>query len=390
MKIASSQQNLASSHLEANQRSVSERLRSWTGNRPPAEGRARNQLTQPTQPTPPAPGAAADSAPTRISTDAQALANALSALPTPVKPTPLPAAQPMSDAALAAPESSAIAAAMDDSNNDPSLALLRSMLERVFGIHVRTFDAAELSSEHSASQDLQLGESGTIARGEAGWGVDYEYHAEYTETEYTRFSASGMVTTQDGQTFEFELSLEMSRRYSERIDLAYRAGDAVRLKDPLVLNFAGNAAQLSDLRFEIDLDDDGDRENARFAAPGSGFLVFDRNGDGKVNSGKELFGPTSGDGFAELAALDHDHNGWIDENDPIYGKLKVWTKNADGSETLQSLKDSKVGAISLARLATPFALRDGANTPLGQVRNSGIYLADDGSAGTVQQVDLAV
>lgn len=199
-----------------------------------------------------------------------------------------------------------------------------------------------------------------------------------------------MVTTQDGQTFEFELTLEMSRSYSESIDLAYRAGDAVRQKDPLVLNYAGNAAQLGDLRFEIDLDDDGDRETARFTAPGSGFLVFDRNGDGKINSGKEMFGPQSGDGFAELAAFDSDHNGWIDENDPIYAKLKVWTKNADGSETLRSLKDSKVGAISLSRLATPFAIKDSANVQLGQVRSSGIYLADDGSAGTVQQVDLAV
>ena len=371
MKISSAQQNLVASHFEENRRTVSERLRSWSG------GRAPRELAPPALP---APGLA-ESAPVSLSPLARQLAGAA-----PIAPPPAPAPQ----SAPAAAESTAVAEAADNRDSDPSIALLRSMLERVFGIRVRTFDAAELSTEHAASQSLQVAEAGAVARGEAGWGIDYAYHAEYTETETTRFAASGMVTTQDGQTFEFELSLEMSRSYSERIDFAYRAGDAVRQKDPLVLNFAGTAAQLADLRFEIDLDDDGRQETARFAGPGSGFLVFDKNGDGKVNSGKEMFGPTSGDGFAELAAFDSDHNGWIDENDPIYAELKVWTKNADGSDQLRSLKDAGVGAISLARLATPFALKDSANLQLGQVRSSGIYLADDGSAGTVQQVDLAV
>ena len=68
----------------------------------------------------------------------------------------------------------------------------------------------------------------------------------------------------------------------------------------------------------------------------------------------------------------------------------MWTKNADGSDVLRTLKESKVGAISLARLATPFAIKDSANAQLGQVRSSGVYLSDDGQVGTVQQVDLAV
>jgi hypothetical protein len=220
--------------------------------------------------------------------------------------------------------------------------------------------------------------------------MEYRYREERTEIEMTRFSAEGIVKTEDGQTFEFKLELEMTRLFSQQIDIGFRAGPSRPQKDPLIFNFAGNAAQLANQRFQLDLNDDGKPETARFAAPGYGFLVFDRNADGKVNSGKELFGPSTGDGFSELALLDSDQNGWIDENDPIYAQLKVWTKTDDGTDVLTSLKDAGVGAISLGRLATPFAIRDESNASLGQVRSSGIYLSDQGKAGVVQQVDLTV
>lgn len=375
MKIASAQQNLSSSHHELERREVNERLRMWTGNPPPrSDNDSRANKTNP-----------GNSAPATLSDTARALAQ----LPPPEPAAPAPA--------IAPPEASALAEAMEGANNDPGLALLRHMLERVFGIHIRSFKSSDLAGDHSATEAMPHGDAAATQKidrnatgGGANWGIEYEYHAQRTEIETTRFAAEGKVMTQDGQTFEFKLSLEMTRHFSEQIDVSFRAGNAVRQKDPLIVNFAGNAAQLADLRFEIDLDDDGKNETARFTAPGSGFLVFDRNADGKITSGKELFGPTSGDGFAELALHDSDRNGWIDENDPIYAELKVWTKTADGGNQLKTLKDSNVGAISLARLATPFAIRDGANTSLGQVRSSGVYLGDDGKAGTVQQVDLAV
>jgi hypothetical protein len=48
-------------------------------------------------------------------------------------------------------------------------------------------------------------------------------------------------------------------------------------------------------------------------SPRSGLLVIDKNLDGKVNDGSELFGPSTGDGFEKLARYDEDRNGWIDE-----------------------------------------------------------------------------
>lgn len=56
---------------------------------------------------------------------------------------------------------------------------------------------------------------------------------------------------------------------------------------------------------------------------GSGFLALDRNQNGVVDDGSELFGTQSGDGFAHLALYDQDSNGWIDANDPVFDKLRI-------------------------------------------------------------------
>jgi hypothetical protein len=180
----------------------------------------------------------------------------------------------------------------------------------------------------------------------------------------------------------------MSRSYHEESDVTLRLGDAARKTDPLVLNFSGTAAQLSDQRFAFDLNADGSTEQINVLAPGSGFLVLDRNQDGKINNGSELFGPTTNNGFAELAKLDDDKNGWIDENDAAFKQLQVWRRDSSGQDQLQSLAAAGVGAIALSHVDTPFALKTNANELLGQIRTSGIFLQENGAAGTIQQIDL--
>ncbi len=123
---------------------------------------------------------------------------------------------------------------------------------------------------------------------------------------------------------------------------------------------------------------------------GSGFLALDLNGDGKINDGGELFGPRSGDGFADLAQYDGDGNQWIDEADPIYERLRLWQPDADGAGTLTTLSQKQVGAIYLGHAETPFAVKDEQNQLQAQITASGIYLSETGVAGSVQQVDVAV
>ena len=119
---------------------------------------------------------------------------------------------------------------------------------------------------------------------------------------------------------------------------------------------------------------------------GSRFLALDRNRNGRFDDGSELFGARSGDGFAELAALDDDGDGWIDEDDAAFEQLRVW----DGETTAQSLREAGVGAIHVGSVRTPFTLGGSDATATGLVRSTGVWLAESGEAHTVQQVDIVI
>jgi hypothetical protein len=73
---------------------------------------------------------------------------------------------------------------------------------------------------------------------------------------------------------------------------------AVTLQDPLVINFEGTAAELTERTYEFDLDSDGEADQIHFIGPNSGFLALDRDGSGTIDNGSELFGTSTGNGFA--------------------------------------------------------------------------------------------
>lgn len=361
MKIDSSQLSLQSQHLAASRTEERETLRAWIGDRrPDFEGRERPAL----------PAAVIE-----ISPDARAL----QAPPDTAGPAD---AQAIKDAADEAVE------------NDPFLSLIRSMVEMLTGHRVKVFSAKDLASKAEAvavpsSHAAQAALEAPPRRERAGFGIEYDYHAVREEAELTTFSAQGVVRTADGKEIAFRLDLAMSRSYREETNVSLRAGDAVR-KDPLVINFDGTAAQLSSQTFRFDLDADGQAEDVPLLSGNRAYLALDLNANGKIDSGVELLGPSTGQGFAELARHDYDGNGWIDESDAVFDRLLVWTPSAEGDGKLASLKASGVGALYLGEVASPFELRGEGNADLGAVRSTGLYLTESGRAGTLQEIDLTV
>ena len=222
--------------------------------------------------------------------------------------------------------------------------------------------------------------------GQLGWGIAYDYYESHYEYESTEFSAQGTIQTADGQQIDFSVSLNMSREFFSEQQISLRAGDM--LKDPLTVNFDGTAAELTQTKFSFDIDADGREDQISFVGPGSGFLALDLNGDQVINDGRELFGAMSGDGFAELARFDDDGNGWIDENDSVYDRLRIWSKTAAGEDQLVALGSRGIGALYLGNVSTPFSVKDTDNVLQGQVLSSGMYLYEDGRVGTMQQVNL--
>ena len=211
----------------------------------------------------------------------------------------------------------------------------------------------------------------------------------HAEDEQMSFSSRGSVQTDDGRIIDFTLDLSMSRTLYSQTYGQTQLNPAV-LTDPLVISLDGMPPKLADTRFEFDLDADGTMDEISFVARGSGFLAFDKNKDGTINDGSELFGPASGDGFEDLALYDEDGNGWIDENDGVFSQLSVWTRDDDGKDRLVSLKDAGLGAIFLGSVDTPFDLKGEDNQLRGRTAASGIFLFENGNVGSVQQVDLDV
>lgn len=210
----------------------------------------------------------------------------------------------------------------------------------------------------------------------------------FYEKESVAFASKGKVTTADGREISFNVEVGMTREFMQYYREEYDIAQFQRVCDPLVINLQNDVATLSDQKFMFDIDADGEQDEISMLGSGSGYLALDKNDDGVINDGSELFGPKSGNGFADLAEYDEDGDGWIDEDDDVWSKLKVWCKDENGKDKLLSLREAGVGAICLQNQATDFALNNAENVSQGYLRSTGIFLYENGNVGTVQHLDL--
>ncbi len=314
-------------------------------------------------------------------------------------------------------QAASYAAVPDPDQEDWKVKMLRDLLEALKAMQKgRPWEAADkikqIQSEYkqsarsvnvSASSATFMGAFSIANRGvsvEAGsgqnalvnsnkWTRTTVTSAFVSEMENTAFQTTGVARTKDGREINFGVTVEMSRAFCAEFE-SFTQEDYV-VTDPLMINLDSNVANITDMKFMFDIDADGQKEEVSLAGKGSGFLALDKNGDGKINDGSELFGTKSGDGFKDLAAYDEDGNGWIDEADSIFKKLKVWSKDENGKDILISLKKADVGAIYLGNANTEFSMKSGVeNKTDAIIRKTGIYLKESGGVGTVQHVDLAV
>jgi len=208
-------------------------------------------------------------------------------------------------------------------------------------------------------------------------------YESYEEHESLSFSTIGHIKTEKG-TLDIDLNFNMTRDFAveHRIDIFDKL-------DPLVINLNGDIPNLTSDYFSFDLDNDGKSDQISKLGVGSGFLALDKNKDGLINQGSELFGTITGNGFGELSQYDNDNNNWIDENDAIFDKLRIWLKNGDENEKeLVGLGEMGVGAIFLGSTDSEFTYKTSFNETLGEMKSSGIFLNENGSCGTVSQIDF--
>ena len=128
-------------------------------------------------------------------------------------------------------------------------------------------------------------------------------------------------------------------------DWGNEMGDAEQTVSPLVLDLNGDGVQTTRLSksftqgVHFNLDAKGLAENTAWVSKEDGLLVRDLNGDGKITSGRELFGnhtllkngSEAANGFEALKELDDNNDGVVDANDAAFSSLKVWKdSNSNG------------------------------------------------------------
>lgn len=255
----------------------------------------------------------------------------------------------------------------------------------------RLIDQAVLVRQSAGNE----GEHGGTAReitGSGSWEMQITRADVHYECQMMSCTARGSVITEDGRAIDFSLALALEQETlleTYQTDRIQGWQESVSLTDPLVISLSGRVPELTDMTFSFDIDCDGVPENISFLKSGSGFLSLDKNSDNRINDGSELFGPGTGNGFGELSVYDTDSNGWIDENDAVFDRLSVWTKDDSGQDRLISLKDAGIGAISLQTGDASFDHKGDGNVLKGRVRRNGIFLSETGGAGIIQQIDLA-
>ena len=203
------------------------------------------------------------------------------------------------------------------------------------------------------------------------------------------FRADGQVKTSTGKTIDldFDLSYFQLNTASNQFGVI---NAPLNFIDPLALDLDGKGLNFSKESWEFDLDCDGVCEELPQFSAGSGYLVYDKNKDGLINNGSEMFGALSGDGYADLSYYDLDNNNWLDENDSIYNDLKIWSNDEDGTAIYQTLQEANIGAINLSSVSTPFIITNDENKPLAEIAKTGLYLTEDGDVKATHQVNLVV
>lgn len=181
-----------------------------------------------------------------------------------------------------------------------------------------------LSQTRSSSMSLALDESGLSF----SWTQTEAFAATITGEGFS-ISIAGVRV----QSFQLELEREVAQ------------------SDPLQIDLAGDGFETTGLSWSVrfDITGDGVQEDVSVASDDDAVLALDRNQNGRIDSGKELFGEQNGhaNGYAQLRRYDDNRDGIIDASDSIFTALKLLRWQADGSQLLQTLSDAGIASLSL-------------------------------------------
>lgn len=185
-----------------------------------------------------------------------------------------------------------------------------------------------------------------------------------------------------------DFTLSVQTLSEERIHLSFGQQADVQRADPLVLDLDGQGISTTgiDQGFSFDLTGDGVREQVSFVAGDNGFLALDRNNNGTIDDGRELFGDQHGaaNGFEELARFDDNQDGVINAEDSVFERLRLFRMDANGQQQLNTLEQAGITAIHLDYINVEKALNN-----YDAIAQIGQFERNDGRVGQAADVLLS-
>ena len=169
-------------------------------------------------------------------------------------------------------------------------------------------------------------------------------------------------------------------------------------RDPLALDLDGDGIETrgADGKIVFDHNNDGVKTGTGWLRPDDGWLVLDRNSNGTIDNGGELFGvdtvksdgTKATDGFDALSDLDSNDDGVFDAKDTRFADVRVWRDlNQDGvsqSNELSTLAANNIRSINLSKTTATTNLGNGnAQTA------TATYTRTDDTTGTAANLELA-
>ena len=194
----------------------------------------------------------------------------------------------------------------------------------------------------------------------------------------------------------FKLAPALVESIANLFTTATQATQPIR-RDPLVFDLDKDGLETTGISatnpIYFDHDDDGIKTASGWVKSDDAFLVLDKNANGLIDSGRELFGDATlksngrlaTDGFDALQDLDSNGDGKINSSDSQFANLRLWRDlNQDGisqSNELFTLSSQNIAAINVASTDHSQILSNG-----NQLADIGSYIKDDGSSGTLGEV----
>jgi len=218
-------------------------------------------------------------------------------------------------------------------------------------------------------------------------------------------STSGNISTgrQSQALTTEEMSASLARRNSYELNLKFRQNTSVEERigisleelgikkvDPLVLDLDGKGIQLTEAGKGaiFDVTADGKLDSTAWVKGNTALLTYDRNGNGVVDNGSELFGDQNGaaDGFEELGKYDTNGDRKITILDPIFKALKLY-RDLNGDGKMSKNEFSSLSELGIKALNLNF-MRTSADINGNSLILNGSFEREDGSTGQLADVLL--